>query len=349
MNAAAQKSLRKVRSTAPQTANEWSNLVINDHIHIERFGWTMVEARMLLLSNATQEVEQEGMGSSERDKWYLFFSESCAPIGTCEQAHSYLRHHAGKSFIDTERRPLHPLQLANSSDWTAAFREACPGCADAGILPEHYRFSPGWVGLWHPHALQFLALSEATKPAFTNWTYNKVVHGIQDETYWSTVSTKLQIPLWPQLLTYMEAGNAATGHSASFTAADLPRLSLLTGNAHKHKRRWFFARKFHTTPEIDTELTKLRQPCSVPAHERSGACSEEPSEALLHERVHLATADVLTTSKRKQFYKQRWQACQQAKNLTLNHVPAHVIDAIPHLNLSFCESRNRALPHRTKR
>lgn len=71
-------------------------------IPVRRFGHTLVQARMKLLRHATSSESE-----AKAPLWYSFFSESCAPISTCEAAHAYLSDPArfNISFIDNKRPP----------------------------------------------------------------------------------------------------------------------------------------------------------------------------------------------------------------------------------------------------
>ena len=111
--------------------------------HIRRFGYEMVNARMLLLRHAM-------IAESSPPDWFFYFSESCAPISHCHDAHAYLAKSAGKSFMKT--RPPPPEERDNTPAWQAAFKTTCPRCAEVGIPPTDFRYSPGWVGLWRDHA-----------------------------------------------------------------------------------------------------------------------------------------------------------------------------------------------------
>ena len=74
---------------------------------VRRFGHTLVQARMKLLRHATSSESE-----AKAPLWYSFFSESCAPISTCEATHAYLSDPArfNISFIDN-KRPMPPQQV----------------------------------------------------------------------------------------------------------------------------------------------------------------------------------------------------------------------------------------------
>ena len=75
----------------------------------------------------------------------------------------------------------------------------------------------------------------------------QLVNGIPDESYWSMLAQHLGHRITGALTTYMEEGDAKTGHSRMFYEADLPRL-------WKQPAPAFFARKFPTTPKIDKAI-----------------------------------------------------------------------------------------------
>ena len=73
--------------------------------------------------------------------------------------------------------------------------------------------------------------------------WSKLVNMIPDESYWSMLAQHLGHKITGDLTTYMEPGDAKTGHSKMFTDQDVPRL-------WAQPKPSFFARKFATTPKI---------------------------------------------------------------------------------------------------
>ena len=71
---------------------------------VRRFGHELVWARMRLLRHATRATED-----APAPLFYSFFSESCAPIATCETTHAYLAapEQANRSFV-YNKRPMPP-------------------------------------------------------------------------------------------------------------------------------------------------------------------------------------------------------------------------------------------------
>ena len=65
---------------------------IKTSVHVERFGYSIVKVRYLLMHAA-----------QERPDWYVFLSDSCAPLVNCHDAHAYLESRGGRSFIGTDR------------------------------------------------------------------------------------------------------------------------------------------------------------------------------------------------------------------------------------------------------
>lgn len=214
---------------------------------VRRFGHELIWARMKLLRHALSTAAAAG---EPPPRFLSFFSESCAPISTCARAHAHLSSAAAAnlSFIDN-KRPLAPEQVANSPEWVQEFTSVCPRCAAAGILPSHFRFSPGWVTLWHAHAQELVDKESLHDDAISHWGWSKLVNGIPDESYWSTLALKLGFGIRGQLATYMEPGDAKTGHSKMFREGDVDRL-WKTGVPN------FFARKFPTTPKMDAALSE---------------------------------------------------------------------------------------------
>ena len=69
-------------------------------IHVERFGYSIVKVRYLLMHAA---VEAGPLPGASAPDWYLFLSDSCAPLVNCRDAHAYLASREGRSFIGTDR------------------------------------------------------------------------------------------------------------------------------------------------------------------------------------------------------------------------------------------------------
>mmetsp|Transcript_34837 Transcript_34837/g.76621 ORF Transcript_34837/g.76621 Transcript_34837/m.76621 type:complete len:301 (-) Transcript_34837:1189-2091(-) len=229
----------------------FSHTKINRSVHVERMGYSMVQARLYLLRHA---IDTAAANGRPMPRWFAFFSESCAPVASCRETNSYLASRAGKSFIKIDR-PVSEAQRTLQPSWVDAFHlSACRGCRAAGIAPEHFRHSAGWVTLWWEHALLFLENEAKYEAPFRSWSWEKVVAGIADETYWATISTVHQLPLWPQLLTYMESGDAKSGHPALFRPSDVQRIVKAAQQTPRH----FFARKFETTVGADTALVQSR-------------------------------------------------------------------------------------------
>ena len=77
----------------------------------------------------------------------------------------------------------------------------------------------------------------------------QLVNGIPDESYWSMLAQHLGHRITGKLTTYMEPGDAKTGHSKMFFEGDVERL-------WQQPAPSFFARKFKTTPKEDKALDK---------------------------------------------------------------------------------------------
>ena len=163
---------------------------------VRRFGHELVRARMRLLRFALT-----GSIGQQSPMWYSFFSESCAPISTCAVAHAYLQQLdvANKSFVAGDsasgaypkavyQRDMNSEQQANSDKWRSEFAVICPRCAAAGIPASDFRYSPGWVTLWRAHAQDLVEKEAVYDDAFAHWGWSKLVNGIPDESYWSTLA-----------------------------------------------------------------------------------------------------------------------------------------------------------------
>ena len=103
--------------------------------------------------------------------------------------------------------------------------------------------------LWRTHAEELVAKEQQFDDAISHWGWSKLVNGIPDESYWSTLAQKHGHQITGTLTTYMEAGDPKTGHSKLFTEADVPRL-------WQQPAPSFFARKFKPTPAIDKALAE---------------------------------------------------------------------------------------------
>lgn len=137
---------------------------------VRRFGHELVQARMRLLRHAIKPSDD-----APAPLFYSFFSESCAPISTCERAHTYLADpaRANRSFID-DKRPKPPQQIANDPEWKKEFETTCPRCAAAGLTSKDFRYSPGWVTLWRRHAKELVAKESKYDDMLTHWGWSKV-------------------------------------------------------------------------------------------------------------------------------------------------------------------------------
>lgn len=123
---------------------------------VERFGWSLVEARFRLLRHAYQSAPHSL-------RWFAFLSESCAPVVNGAHAYAFLDKMAGRSFIDTR---AHAVSAAEVAHWPTR----CPGCGALGILSDEARFSPGWIGLWHEHVKVLLTEERNLAPVFSALT-----------------------------------------------------------------------------------------------------------------------------------------------------------------------------------
>jgi len=220
-------------------------LVPPPYVHIARFGYTMVQARMLLLRHAASAAGQPA-------DWFLFFSESDAPIRSCPDLLRYLSRRGGSSFAYAD--PPSPQQQQGGAAWARHFARACPPCAAANISAVDYRHGPGWVALHRDQVLPLLE-REAVHATVFNVTGVDGL-GVPDEWYWTTLVQAQGGRRYNHLLTYMQPGDAKTGHSRMFGATDLPELI-----SKAQARQWpsFFVRKFPTNPQMDQALATSLQ------------------------------------------------------------------------------------------
>ena len=95
-------------------------------IHIKRFEYTMVQARILLLRHA--------LSVKPAPDYFFFFSETDAPIGRCSDLLSYLEPKMGGSFIHTDSLYTIPGSSVGAAlkqggqAWEKKYAELCPGC-----------------------------------------------------------------------------------------------------------------------------------------------------------------------------------------------------------------------------
>ena len=236
---------------------------------VRRFGHELVRARMKLLRYATSDGKAK---SHLPPLFFSFFSEACAPISTCKAAHALLRTAAAatppRSFIE-DKRPMTADQRNDTPQWRAEFVKVCPGCAGVGLPAKDFRFSPGWVTLWWEHAKALLDTESKYDSVFASWGWSKLVNGIPDETYWSTLLLHKGLPITGTLTTYMEPGDPKTGHSKTFNEQNIPMLWEQPAPA-------LFARKFLPTPRMDTALTARLKEATGKA---GGAPKEAPKAA----------------------------------------------------------------------
>ena len=236
----------------------FANAVIpTPKVHVARFGYTMVQARLNLMRYAAD--------VSPPADWFLFFSESDAPLRTCPDAMRYLARHSGSSFAYADGAlPPKSEQQAGARAWEQTFRTACKRCAAANISAAAYRHGPGWVGLHRAHALPIMHREREHEPAFAEG-YDWKMLGVPDEWYWTTL-VEAQGHRANHILTYMEPGSAETGHSKTFHVEDLPRL----GAKARGTPPSFFARKFPTTPQMDEALVRSLMSTRFPSRNATG-------------------------------------------------------------------------------
>ena len=151
--------------------------------------------------------------------------------------------------VTVQPLPACIAQVANDDVWKKEAAAICPKCEAAGIQPHNFRYSPGWVTLWHAHAADLVATEQLHHEALTHWGWSKLVNMIPDESYWSTLANKFGHQITGELTTYMEPGDAKTGHSKLFREVDVDRL-------WRTPPPKFFARKFPTTPKVDAALAE---------------------------------------------------------------------------------------------
>ena len=99
-HAGAQHAGRALNSTKEDVQGVLRGKRISKSVAVHRFGYSMVEARLLLLRNA----------SAQRPDWYLFFSESCAPLLPCKKVHAFLKQHQGRSFVENRNGTNRPVK-----------------------------------------------------------------------------------------------------------------------------------------------------------------------------------------------------------------------------------------------
>ena len=174
------------KGPAARYFNQKNTLPKGQLIKVRRFGHELVRARMKLLRFALGAGAEGGIVP----QYLTFFSESCAPISTCAAAHAHLRRAAAattpRSFIEGKREMTED-QRRDTPLWRSEFAKVCPRCEAVGLPASDFRFSPGWVTLYADHAKVLLEHEATYDDAFFNWGWSKLVNGIPDESYWSTL------------------------------------------------------------------------------------------------------------------------------------------------------------------
>ena len=186
-------SMQKKPATSP--SGVFAGSMIKESIKVRRFSYSMVRARLLLLRSAMNSThsdwEQRRYLARRRPVWFLFLSDSCAPLLPCAEVHHYLERHSPRSFVGAEPCNDHN-RLRNA---TSHIRQNC-------------RTGPGWVGL-HQSAAQLLLRKEhAYEPRFLRL-------GVPDELYWSTVLLLEGLPIVGRHLTFW----SWSGHGAPLSLA----------------------------------------------------------------------------------------------------------------------------------
>ena len=92
-------------SATDRTSRFYTGLLPNTSLApVERFGWSLVAARLRLLRHAMA-------ASPTTLRWFAFLSESCAPLGHGTHAHAMLSAMGGRSFIDTTGHTVTPEEV----------------------------------------------------------------------------------------------------------------------------------------------------------------------------------------------------------------------------------------------
>ena len=113
----------------------FANSTVPESIRVHRFGYSMVKARLLLLryaanrSHGQRHLTLHRQPTAATPSWYLFFSDSCAPVLPCPEVHAYLERHSPRSFVQAD-----PCDDPRRLHGTSITMESC-------------RKSMGWVGL----------------------------------------------------------------------------------------------------------------------------------------------------------------------------------------------------------
>jgi hypothetical protein len=123
----------------------FANSTLAETIKVHRFGYSMVKARLLLLRHTSSSHTHGQRHQPGRPRqlllapsWYLFFSDSCAPLLPCVEVHAYLERHSPRSFVQAD-----PCDDPRRLHGTSITMETC-------------RKSMGWVGLHRDAALRVL-------------------------------------------------------------------------------------------------------------------------------------------------------------------------------------------------
>lgn len=198
--------------------------VLNSSLQVKRFAFSIVKAKLKLLRNARDRAREARVPAGPA--WSLLFSDSCAPLLSCQAVHKYLREHSGRSF-------------------TAMSRTCEQGrLHDTKLKLHDCRASLGWIGLYREASQHILDREERNAPFF-------VRTGIPDEFYWSTILNLEGLPSWNRHLTYMHFTLNSGGHPDTITDGTLPHIRALA-----IAKGYAFARKFAHTREVNVALAQ---------------------------------------------------------------------------------------------
>ncbi|KAL3904707.1 MAG: hypothetical protein SGPRY_011187 [Prymnesium sp.] len=141
-------------SPASREHTFFSKSTLPQSIRVHRFDFSIVKARLLLLRAAVEQSRPYASLPGRRQttpQWFLFLSDSCAPLLPCSEIHLYLERHGNRSFVGSDpcddRRRWHNTSISavdcrKSMGWgglhrTAALRILQKVCSMLGSSSVH--------------------------------------------------------------------------------------------------------------------------------------------------------------------------------------------------------------------
>ena len=210
---------------------------IPSSIKVDRMGFSMVQARILLLHHA---LAQGG------HNWFAFLSDACGPVTTCDKAHAFLRARSGASFVPALTVQEHGVQQVGTAKAAEFMRRRLRGLSTFSAAT--YRtagIGGGWTVLERRAARHVVRASRRLEADFGGVNHTglkrfEVAMECPDEWVWSTLLHSEGLPMHGYHVTCMSFRSVnAGGHADLFNATAVRDVV-----ARARRRDCLFARKF---------------------------------------------------------------------------------------------------------